>query len=393
MISSFWANAALAHESVLTLSNFLAEVRSQSPDLSVEKANVSAAQARAIGIRINPPMIGLMRMRSQGNNTKGYEVSQELPFPTKMIQDKKLRDLEFDAQKESSEFQRANVLAEARLSFVSFWNSSEQVKILREKRDWLKHHVKLTRTTAWSDTAAKIHLLEIESEADMVDSEIFAAEAELSERRSFLKIYAPDLKTDSLTPAEPTLASIGIENVKSGPILAWRETEVRARDAMLNLTKQAYVPDLYVRLRSFEESGMSPQNDELMIGVTLPFLFFWQPKSEVAQASAQKLKAEAELNKARIVFTSQLASLSKKATAIEGQIKILNEKLIPGAERRVKLMSNLSQRTMESLDQHRSIKIASLDLKTKAANLRLEHETVVVEILKLIGDVPEVGIK
>lgn len=324
---------ALAEERRLTLSQFLEEVRAKNPDLQVEKANVMASEARASGIRINPPMVGYMQMKEQGRTNPGYEISQEIPFPTKITQDKKVRDLELESQKESSNYQKTSILAEARTAYVAFWNTHARLEILKQKHHWLKHHVKLTRTTSWSDTAAKIHLLEVESNADIAENEVLALESELVEKRNALKIFAPDLKTDDITPIEPPVVSVQMEKAKTGPDIAWKEKDLKAREAMEGLKKQSYLPDFFVRLRSFNGNEISPESQELMVGVSLPFLFFWQPRAEVAEASAQKMKAEAELQKSKIEFESKISSLAKKAEAIEAQLKNLNEKLIPRAER------------------------------------------------------------
>jgi hypothetical protein len=377
----------------LTLSQFLEEVRSKNLDLAVEKANVDAAEARASGIRINPPMVGYMQMKEQGRTNPGYEISQEIPFPTKITQDKKVRNLELEAQKESSNYQQASIVASARTAYVAFWNAYSRLELLKEKRDWLHHHVKLTRTTSWSDTAAKIHLLEVESDADLAENEVLALESELLEKRNALKVFAPDLKSENIVPIEPPIVSIQVEKSSSGPEIAWKEKELQAREAFVGMKKQSYLPDFFVRLRSFNGNEMSLQSQELMVGVSLPFLFFWQPRAEVAEASAQKIKAEAELQKSRIEFESKLSSLTKRAQSIEAQVKNLKDRLIPRAERRTKLVRNLSTRTMEGLDQHKSVVLGLLDLKTKAVDLRLDHENIISEIVKLTGDTLRVGAK
>ena len=96
------STAALASGTTLTLSEFIAKAEKESPDLAVEKANLSISESRASGIRINPPMVGLMQMKQGSSTTNGIEISQEIPFPTKMAQNKKVRDLEHEAQKETA---------------------------------------------------------------------------------------------------------------------------------------------------------------------------------------------------------------------------------------------------------------------------------------------------
>ena len=114
---------------VLSMQGFLDAVKEQSPDLAITKANSSAARARASGIRLAPPMVGFMQMKEGSSRANGLEVSQEIPFPTKIYSERKVRQLDAQAQEENSSTQSATILAEARLAYVSFWNAAERLEI------------------------------------------------------------------------------------------------------------------------------------------------------------------------------------------------------------------------------------------------------------------------
>lgn len=381
-----------AQETKLSLESFLEAAKKESPDLAVEKANLDAASARASGIRINPPMVGYMQMKEGSSTQNGFEISQEIPFPTKIAQDKKVRDLELETQKELNQYQKAIILNEARNAYLSFWATYEKMQILKDKHHWLKHHTALTRSSTRSDSLAQVHLLEVETDRDLIENDILALDAELAEKRNALRIYAPSLSVDSTIPQDPSLPSIEIEKLGQA-LVVLKEKEVAKLEAEEGLKKESYAPDLFLRLRSFNSTDAAPANQEIMVGVTLPFLFFWQPKAEVAEASAQKMKAQAELQRARIEFESRIFSLSKKAASIKAQLSNLKEKLIPRAEKRRKLVTNLSTRTMEGLDEHKSVFIGYLDLRAKAVDLRMEYENTLKEILKMTGSDPSAGLQ
>ncbi len=375
----------------LTMSQFLSEVRATSPEFAIEKANVEVSQARASGIRINPPMVGYMQMRDADGTTRGFEIAQEIPFPTKISQDKKVRELDLEAQKERSKLQEAFLLADARAAYADFWNTYARLEIQKEKLSWLKHHVKIARTSSWSDTDAKVHLLEIETDADLAENEVLSLDAELIEKRNTLRIYTPDLKVEGVFPEEPPLVEIKIEKNSASSQVRLREKELSAVEALAASKRQAYVPDLYVRYRSYDKNENISRSEELMIGITVPFLYFWQPKAELAEASAQKMKAQAELQKSKIELDGKLSSLSKKAESAFAQIKNLKQKLIPRAERRTKLVRNISTRTMEGLDQHKQVMLGFLELKLKAVELQLNYENTFKDIMKLTGVGTETG--
>lgn len=379
---------AMAEASRLTMPQFLSEVRATSPEFAIEKANVEGSRARASGIRINAPMIGYMQMKDGSGTNHGLEIAQEIPFPTKISQTKKVRDLELEAQLESSQLQEVSLLAEARTAYVAFWSAYARLNIQKEKHDWLIHHVKITRTTSWSDTAAKIHLLEVETDADLAENEVLALESDLVEKRNGLKIYAPGLKVDDLIPVEPPLIPIKYDKHSPSLLVTLREKELHAKEALVGLQKQAYAPDLYLRLRSYNGNESAPRSQELMVGISVPFLYFWQPKAEVAEASAQRMKAQAELQKSKIDLDGRFSSLVKKAESTQAQIKNLKEKLIPRSERQAKLVRNLSQRTMEGLDEHKKVMLGLLDLRIRAIELRVAYEELTKNIMKLTGATP-----
>ncbi len=381
-----------AQNSVLTLESFLEKVTSESPELAIENANVETARAKASGVRINPPMVGFMQMKENGSNQDGYEISQEIPFPTKILQDKKVRDLELETQKESSRYQRTLILNEARSAYLNFWSTFEKLQILKDKYHWLKHHVTLTRSATRSDSLAQIHLLEVESNSDLVENETLAIEAELLERRNSLRVFAPSLNVEMAIPKEPALPQIEVQK-STGALISIKEKQLASLEAQESLKKQAYVPDLFLRLRNYNGNESTPKNQEIMVGVSLPFLYFWQPKAEVAEASAQKMKAQAELQRAKIEFESRLSTLSKKTESLKAQLANLKEKLIPRADRRRKLVTTLSTRTMEGLDEHKSVVIGALELRMKAIDLRIEYENTFKEILRVTGVEEKVGQK
>ncbi len=381
---------AFAQSDGYPLEAYLSAVQRESPDLIVEDANVAAAQARASGIRISPPMVGLMQMSEGNSRQDGYEISQELPFPTKIAQDKRVRNIELENQKANSAYQKVLILNEARYAYIEFWVATERLKILKDKNHWLKHHAAITRSATRSENTAQVHLLEVELERDIVENEVLAAEASLVEKRNSLKVHAPSLDVSNLVPVEPQLPLLDVTTLKRGAV-ELKELEVISLKAQEDLKQQSYAPDLFLRLRSFKGNDVSPQSQEIMVGVSLPFLYFWQPKAEVAETSAQRIRAEAELRKTQVEYESKTATVKAKLDSLAAQLKNTKEKLIPRAERRRKLAANISTRTMEGLDQHRSVELGLLDFRAKAIDLHLEYENLFKDLLRLSGGATSSG--
>lgn len=375
---------AFAGPNSLSIEDFLKKVQTQSPEIQIEKAMNDEFKAKAQGIRISPPMVGLMNMKDSGGNNQGVELTQELPFPTKIFKEKEVRELEAKSQSLNFSYKKNEILLEAKKAYFEFWKSFETKKVLEEKLVWLKSHVQLSRSVARSDSAGQLHLLASESELDQLDNEILEFQADLIEKANSLKIFVPDLQTENLTPEVWSRSAImTLEKNQKSLLLEAKENELSAASSSRDLKKQSYLPDLVLRYRSYNGNDMTPKNEEIMVGVTLPFLFFWQPNAEVAEASARQQRAEAELLKARISIESQLKILIEKSKSLNKQLENFKDKLIPRAHKRMKLVENLTVRTMEALDEHRMVMFDYLELRQKEINTKVEFEKLNIEILKL----------
>lgn len=75
-----------------------------------------------------------------------------------------------------STIEKMRFYVDARAAYLEFWQAFAKANIALEKRDWLKSHVKISRTLARGDSNAQIHLLGTESEADLLENEVLEAE-------------------------------------------------------------------------------------------------------------------------------------------------------------------------------------------------------------------------
>lgn len=378
--------AVYAVSNSLNIEDFLIKVQIQSPEILVEKSTKEEFKARSQGVRIPPPMVGFMNMKDTGGNNQGIEVIQEVPFPTKITKEQELRDLEAQVQNAQFTYKKNEVLLEARKAYFEFWRVFENKKILEEKLVWLNNHVRLSRSIARSDSSGQIHLLAMESELDQLDNEILEVRAELVEKINNLKTFVPDLQTENLVPeSSPKLDMILLEKNQKSFLVDLKESDYQAAISAREFKKQSYLPDFVLRYRSYNGNQMSSSNEEIMVGVTLPFLFFWQPHSEIAEASAKQKRAEIEVFKAKLNIETQLKSLGEKSEAIGRQLQNFKDKLIPRARKRMKLVENLTVRTMEGLDEHRMVMFDYLELRQKEINSKFEFEKNNIEILKIVN--------
>lgn len=384
MFIGFAPGEAFAGER-LTFNTFMKSVREQNLSLKVESAKSESTRANSKGLAIPPPMIGYMRMTDQsGSSAGGFEVNQTIPFPTKLSHDHSARRFEAEAQEESRLGAESEILGQARLLYFNLWASQQRKDALKEKKGAIENHIRLARAGVRGDSFLRIHLLKAESDLDLLENEILGADQEIREKQAavseFINVdpssFHPDLE-------EPPPAVLPIENALSSShqLEAARLSfeSFKSREQEANAT---WFPDLYLRYKEIGQTQLMPKTSEVMVGISLPFLFPWGPSAASSKATALKLQSELEFEKEKRKVGSQGSILFSRASSLKKQLDNITQRLLPRAEKRMKLVHNLAPRDMETLQDHRETMEAFPDLKLKALELRAQFEMAVAELQK-----------
>jgi outer membrane protein TolC len=383
---------AKAETTTVSLSEYLKIVEDQNLSIAASQASFEAADARAVGIKLPEPMVGVSQMHDSKGSANGYEISQTIPFPTKLSNDHEARKFEAQMEKANSQGLRNEILAKARLLYISTWVAGERVKLLQEKYDVIKKHLRLSQASTRSDSSLSIHALKAESDMDMVENEILEARQLSTEQQISLAEYAKQ-DPNSYRPGleAPTLSMIpSAESIAKPFQIEARRLNVEMFAARASQANSEWFPDINLKYREFGGgTTMMARNQEVMISATLPFIFFWEPNATSKSAQAEKLKAQASFDAEKLSITSKAAALTARAESLKKQLELINKKLIPRAEKRMRLIRNLAPRDMESLQEHREGMEVFPDLKIKALELRLQYETTIAELLTYVSGVKQ----
>ncbi len=369
----------------MTLEEYLSKATTENLDLKIDSAKSEAADSKAIGVIIPPPMIGLTQFReSSGSATSGFEISQTIPFPTKLAKDHSARKLEAKMEQENKLGLQSQTRARGKVIYISVWQSQQRLNVLLEKKEVLKDHIKLSKSVARSDSFAAIHVLKAESELDLLENEIESAKQLFHERQIEAALFInADQMHFSLETTEPPLSSLpkinANEETHQLKALEFQLESLKERESE---AKSSWFPDLNIRYKEMAATSSSSKYNELMVGITLPFVFFWEPNSASSRASKARLAGEFEFEKQRRLIDSDKTILLSRAESLKRQIDNLKNKLIPRAEKRMKLVHNVAPRDMETIQDHRETMEAFPDLKLKTLELRLDYELAVSNLEK-----------
>ncbi len=376
-----------AFAETMTLEDFLSKATTENLDLKIDNAKSEAADSKSIGVNIPPPMVGITQFRENpGSTASGFEISQTIPFPTKLSKDHSARKLEAQMEQENRLGSQSQTLARGKYIYLTVWQSQQRLDVLSEKKVVLKDHIKLSKSVARSDSFAAIHVLKAESELDLLENEIESARQVVHEKQIeaalFINVDPLHFSLETLEPTLSLLPKIN-PNEKSHQIKAL-EFELESLKERESEAKSSWFPDLNIRYKEMAATGTSSKYNELLVGISLPFVFFWEPKSASNSASKSRLAGEFEFEKQRRLIDSDKSILLSRAESLKRQIDNLKNNLIPRAEKRMKLVHNLAPRDMETIQDHRETMEAFPDLKLKSLELRLDYELAVSSLEKYV---------
>jgi outer membrane protein TolC len=371
----------------LSLSDYLSKVDAQNVEIKIEKLKTDSAEARSQGLAIPPPMLGFSQMKAGDEKpVYGFEVNQTIPFANKLLSDKKTRMLELEAQSHNQKLSKNQTLQEAQILFYQVWQSQQKLKWLENKKNILLNHIKISRSTARSDSFLSIHLLKSESDLDFLENEIETIQQLIREKQFELALYTNEdsqkyLNIKALEPALTEIPSLNnFEKTTSFQIQKINLEILKSKEAE---AQSNWWPEFNLKYRKTPAMGTLMKQSEFMLGLTLPFLYFWEPRSQAQQARVESLIAETEFKKQNTQFNVQKEILHHRVTSLKKQIENIKNKLIPRAEKRMRLIQNITPRDAETLQDHKEAMESLPDLQIKLLDLRIDYEQTLVEFKKI----------
>lgn len=127
--------ASQSFSAELTLEQYLEKVRVSNINIKLEDEKLKASESRAVGIRLPSPMASLIQMKEEsGGSPNGFEIIQQLPFPTKITSEHKIRKLEANVQKKMLEVGINEAIAKAKMAFIGLWIVQENISIFNQQK-------------------------------------------------------------------------------------------------------------------------------------------------------------------------------------------------------------------------------------------------------------------
>lgn len=384
----------------LKLIDAISQAISSHPSIAAAHARQDGARSSVTAVTtLPPPMVGVGMMGESSpwseKMENSYEISQEVPFPTKILSNRAAKSLEADSITWALEQQKRDVIKNVKKAFFMYAYAFTEVTISEERVGLLKKHLKTLSSKPVSSGMIQAHVATIDGETEKAEAELVIAKQDLSSSRVELNLAMGQTPESTLLPPDqppispqPTIAQ---KNISSSPRIQSLNSMKEALESERSMAYQGWIPDFSLKYRYNKRYDTIASNHEFMAGITLPFVPFWSTSARAHVASAKVIEAEAGLRQTTLETEGSIQNLLSRTKALREVHAILTGRVLPSAEKRLHLVHRISQTDMETLDEHRMAFENLSDIKMKIARTRMDYEVTIAELESLVGE--EEGIK
>jgi len=353
----FSGNASGQEAKNINLGLLIEKILKQNPQIEVAKYKYEASKARipqASSLedpqfeykydKINASMDAVMEGKTAPMRTFG--VSQEIPFPTKLILRSQIAVKESQMAYEEYKEKENEIISQAKSFYAQLAFIYKSISTTKENKAFLEQLAK-TATNQYSAGRAKQEdALKAQLEIAKMESELIM----LEQRRQVTQAKINVLLNQELSTelGEPELIEakdykFNLEDLNKSArnnrpeLKAFRFALERARKTYL-LAKEGYLPDFMVKYERMERDN-NLKEWAGMIGVSLP-IWFWQKQNFNVKEMRKELKAmEAEFKDKENMILLEVEEAFSELEALKKLAILYRTTYVPQAEQLLKSSS------------------------------------------------------
>lgn len=368
------------------------------------EANGARASVNADEPILPPPTVTGGSMGNSGPFQKRIETSvtfsQTIPFPTKSFSRRNAISYEGDAREATARSYERQLQSDVVRVYYEYLASSKQLELLMELKEIYHHHLKRLRAGAAQDQLMKSHILSAQSELNALDNELENVRASQEATRGELNVLMGETPTVPLgTPEEPPLSSVpdALNDDSLNAVLTrhpdYQEIDARLKQAesLRSAARSSWLPDFMISYRYNKRLNAMPDEQEVMVGVSVPFVTFWQLRAENERATAQLEAAQSEKIQQDRELLLRYMKIRAQLLALRAQLENLEKRIVPEAHQRVKIVTSLSPTDMSSLIEHREALEKYVKFKMELITKRTEYESAIAVLQNLTRETADLG--
>lgn len=384
----------------ISLAQALDAARLGNPEIRAALKRWEAARRR-IASEATPdkPRLDIERMYAPSGKTplngadeKALAITQELPFPSTLYL-RGSRAAKAAAVAEQAYLAKVReVRAKTRSAYAALYLASRSRGLLEENVDLMRRFAKVAESKVAAGTSAESDALKAQVELTRmlnmglaVDEERELASVMLNAlmgRPAGEPLGSPrDLRPGRVEKAFEELEAAAFAR---RPELRQAVLAAELSGTSLSLARSEFLPDVMLTYRS-RRDPMRGRTSDAVLGLSLP-LWFWKPAAMIAEASAERDMAEAELESARLMTAADLRTAFVRARTAQRLVESYRTSLLPQAESALKVAESGYRAGwttfLDLLDAQRSL----LSFKLEYYQYLAEYERRAAELERIVGE-------
>ncbi len=338
----------------VSLSSLIQEALKNNPRLKAAKYRAEAARARVALFRNIPdPMVeyeydkitpaSTAAMGDKIRPMKSFAVSQEIPFPTKILLRQKSAQKEANAlEQEYKETERA-VIKDVKAAYAGLYLNRRKVDFIKDSLSLMHQFVDVTNNKYAVNKAGQQDVLRAQVEYSKMSNTVILFEKEVKIEESLLisLLGREDDAAIEIPDADP-LKDLDLKEEDIVALARKDRPELKSVREMLgkaevesSLSKQEFIPDVTVKYKRDEVAGKLSRLDQGQwtgsVGINVPIWFWSKQMSGVREARANLDAARAEYKAAENTAVFEARSAFAKYEAARRLVEIYETGVLPQA--------------------------------------------------------------
>ncbi len=378
----------------LSLNSLIEEALKNNPQIKAAKFRYEAAKSRVKLLRtlddpkfeyeydkIIPSMIsGATGMAMSPMRT--FSISQDVPFPTKLILRKARAEKESRAFEEDYKETERKVIQNLKNAYFELFLSHKKIAITQENLNLISQFIEVANKKYSVGQATQADSLKAQVEHSKLSNELVLLAQEEKIAESMINaILSRPLDTIVGEPAEKSNKDLEFNEEKIIKLAKESRPELKSFKAMMRkseidyaLSKQEYLPDFMFKYKREQKNG-SAGTWAGSIGMTIPLWFWEKQNSFVKEARANNEVVKAEYKQEENMVYFEVRSGFAKFEAAKSLVKIYETGVLPQAQSALDTAMLGYQagklEFLELLDSQRTLREFQMEYFEALANLEI----------------------
>lgn len=319
----------------------------------------------------------------QNIGVESFGISQEFPFPTVFINQRKVGEAEVALQESRLNLTKTELIKTVRKAYYKVAFGHQEVNILNEMREVYQQFIKAAELRYETGEVGKLELTAARSRYRNIEVERMKAEAHL--RQYYAELQRWTYLKDSVQIEESSLEQLAINfidglneiNQSANPSLNYLQEQSNLAEAELGLQRSQWLPDLNLQYKKQNVAGASGFYG-IHIGLKVPLWFTAQHQRSKA-VSLESKAVSLEVQDYQFELQSHIEQLQSELEQLSVQVQFYQNEQIELADE----LMNAAQKSFEAGEIDYINYVSYLD---EATGIKQSYQQVLLNYLQKVTE-------